>query len=171
MKENGIEQSLHTAILVESAEREFEFMKDWKIRTDAITYSIMVKEYRREDKVPKDVEILMEMAVWNVEPNRITYLTFIYACYTGLCKEGKCMEGYAVFQKMISRWCKQNIAILLIWLMHMQSLLTRGHKISREREMGLTLMKWLKGLSLMDLAGATDWRRPRSPSIHVKRVI
>lgn len=63
----------------------------------------MVKEYRREDKVPKDVEILMEMAVWNVEPNRITYLTFIYACYTGLCKEGKCMEGYAVFQKMISR--------------------------------------------------------------------
>ncbi|KAI3991475.1 hypothetical protein MKX01_006777 [Papaver californicum] len=122
---------LVNSMCIESAEKVFDVMEKGRVGPDVVTYNIMIKGYCKSGKTRDAKGKLREMEMKRVGPDKITYLTLIQACYSeediascrleipshvyslvisGLVREGKCYEGFAVFDHMMKNGCKANAA-------------------------------------------------------------
>ncbi|KAF6163180.1 hypothetical protein GIB67_025044 [Kingdonia uniflora] len=137
---NFLLDGLVNSMFVESAERVFEVMQCGKVRPDVVSYNTMIKGYSKTGKLGKATEKLKEMEVMNVVSyNTMSLIQLCYSnsdinsylglfremeekgleipshayslVISGLCKDGRCSEGYAVFDLMVRKGCKANVAI------------------------------------------------------------
>ncbi|KAF9595395.1 hypothetical protein IFM89_000313 [Coptis chinensis] len=109
MKENGIQPSLFmynflmdgfvNSMFVESAEKVFEAMESGKVLPDVSCYL--------EENLDSCLRLFNEM-----EEKELEILSHAYSLViSGLCKAGKSVEGFSVFEGMVRKGVKPNVAI------------------------------------------------------------